>query len=353
LVAKNDQAVTAAASAVTDLGPLNLPEHLSSVYFVNLELSDAKGKLISRNFYWQALKEHQDDLTGLNQLPITTIEANAKRHESQGKCFIEVTLQNPSANVALMVHLQLHRQDSGERVLPAYYTDNYISLTPGESRSVTIEAAISDLKGEKPLIAVDGWNIAVKQASSSDVTVTLNVDAQVDHWPETGLPIVPSTYVYVTPSADGYKVHCGGSDVDDFVADENFAGGNGGGVAKHVAVDVSAVGAGGEGLYQTERWGKSTYTFAMKPLADGHTYTVRLHFAETTFDAAGKRKFNVAINGRSVLTDFDVFQEAGGKDRALVREFPGITPNGDGKIVIGLDNGSVDQPEINAIEIKN
>jgi ABC-type hemin transport system ATPase subunit len=90
-----------------------------------------------------------------------------------------------------MAHLQLHRQTSGDRVLPAYYTDNYISLTPGESRRVTIEAAASDLKGEEPLIQVDGWNIAVKQAPSSNVGVTLNVDAQVDHWPETGLPIKP------------------------------------------------------------------------------------------------------------------------------------------------------------------
>ena len=189
LLTKNDLPVTAAASAVTDLGPLSLPEHLSSVYFIKLELNDAKGKLVSRNFYWQASKEHQDDLSDLNQLPVTTIEAKARRHNRDGKCLIDVTLKNPSANVALMAHLQLCRQHSGERVLPAYYTDNYISLTPGESRHVTIEAAVKDLKGEDPMIVVDGWNIAVKQAPSSAVAVTLNVDAQVDHWPETGLPI--------------------------------------------------------------------------------------------------------------------------------------------------------------------
>ena len=189
LLTRNDQSVTADASAVTDLGPVSLPQNLSSVYFIKLELTDAKGKLVSRNFYWQALKDHQDDLSDLNQLPVTTVEARASQSHSDGKCFVVVTLQNPSANVALMAHLQLRRQHSGERVLPAYYTDNYISLTPGESRRVTIEAAIQDLKGEDPMIAVDGWNIAVKQAPSSDVAVTLNVDAQVDHWPETGLPI--------------------------------------------------------------------------------------------------------------------------------------------------------------------
>ena len=189
LVATNRQAVIAAPSAVTDLGPLNLPEHLSSVYFVKLELNDAKGKLLSQNLYWQATKDHQDDLSALNQLPVATIEAKARRHNREGKCLIEVTLQNPAPTIALMAHLQLHRQTSGDRVLPAYYTDNYISLTPGETRHVTIEAATSDLKGEEPVIQVDGWNIAVTQAPSSNVAVALNVDAQVDHWPETGLPV--------------------------------------------------------------------------------------------------------------------------------------------------------------------
>jgi beta-galactosidase/beta-glucuronidase len=189
LLTRNDQPVTAAPSAVTDLGPMALPQNLSPVYFVKLELSDAKGQLVSRNFYWQAEQDHPDDLSALNQLPVTTIEAKARRHESHGKCLLEVTLRNPSANVALMAHLQLRRQRSGERVLPAYYTDNYISLPPGESRQLTIEAATADLKGEEPLIAVDGWNIAVKQSPSSDVAVTLNLDAQVDHWPATGLPI--------------------------------------------------------------------------------------------------------------------------------------------------------------------
>lgn len=36
-----------------------------------------------------------------------------------------------------MAHLQLRRKSSGERVLPVFYSDNYVSLAPGESRTVT------------------------------------------------------------------------------------------------------------------------------------------------------------------------------------------------------------------------
>ena len=53
------------------------------------------------------------------------------------------------------------RKGSGERVLPVYYSDNYVSLVPNESRTITIEAATSDLKGEAALVVVDGWNVGV------------------------------------------------------------------------------------------------------------------------------------------------------------------------------------------------
>jgi hypothetical protein len=116
-------------------------------------------------------------------------------------------------------------------------------------------------------------------------------------------------------------------------------------------MDASALNAGPPELYRTERWGDCVYTFPMKPLAGGAGYTVRLHFAETTFDAPGRRAFNVLINGQPALSDFDVFQTAGGKDKAVVKEFSGIRPDGDGNLQIKFQHGSADQPEINALEI--
>ena len=59
---EHDFDVTAAASVATTLVSVAWPEDLSAVYFVKLELRDATGKLISDNFYWRALPEHQDDL---------------------------------------------------------------------------------------------------------------------------------------------------------------------------------------------------------------------------------------------------------------------------------------------------
>jgi hypothetical protein len=352
VVTNQDVEVKAVPSAVTDLVSLALPDNLSSVYFIKLELHDADGKLLSENFYWHALKEHQDDLRDLDKLPTVILDAKVVRHDADGKCLLDVTLHNPTSQIALMAHLQLRRQHSGERVLPVYYTDNYISLTPEESKTITIEAAQSDLNGETPLVVVDGWNVGVTRSSSPDVAVALNEDAQVSHWPVTGLPIVPSTYVYISPPSDSYKINCGGSDEDGFSADVNYVGGNAGGI-KRDAIYTSAPMSGSAAIYQTERWGDCLYTFPMKPLPAGHVYKVRLHFAETTFNAVGARKFNVEINGKQVLSDFDVLQEAGGKDKALAKEFSNITPNDDGKILIKFESGSADKPEVNAIEITN
>ena len=89
-----------------------------------------------------------------------------------------------------MAHLQLRRKRSGERVLPVYYSDNYVSLVPNESRTITIEAATADLKGEAALVLVDGWNVGVAASSAAGVDLGLNVGAQVSHWPVTGLPMI-------------------------------------------------------------------------------------------------------------------------------------------------------------------
>ena len=187
---EHDFDVTAAASVATTLGSVAWPADLSPVHFVKLELHDAAGKLISDNFYWRALPEHQDDLKALDGLSTIALDAKVGRSDAEGKSLISVTLHNPDKEVALMTHLQLRRKRSGERVLPVYYSDNYVSLLPNETRTITIEAATSDLRGEDALIVVDGWNVGVTASSAAGVAVATNVEAQVDYWPVTGLPMV-------------------------------------------------------------------------------------------------------------------------------------------------------------------
>jgi hypothetical protein len=100
-------------------------------------------------------------------------------------------------------------------------------------------------------------------------------------------------------------------------------------------------------VYQTERYGTSTYT--LPNLTAGSQYTVRLHFAELYQTATGKRVFNVAINSTTVLSNFDIYATAGSNYKAVVRDFT-TTPNSSGQIVIKFttvtDNATIEGIEI-------
>ena len=191
---QKDIPVSGPADTAIDLGPTPIPRNLGPIYIAELQLRDAQGNIVSRNLYWEPNPEQGDDLTPLNNLPTVKLDAAIARHDSgsgpDARLGLTVTLSNPSHAIALMAHLQLRRQSTGARILPVFYSGNYISLAPGESRTVTIDAALADLKGDTPLVVVDGWNVDVTPVTNADCALALNVDAQVSHWPATGLPMI-------------------------------------------------------------------------------------------------------------------------------------------------------------------
>ncbi len=135
-----------------------------------------------------------------------------------------------------------------------------------------------------------------------------------------------------------------------FVADEDYVGGaDNGTVTATINLTQPGANAAPMGVYQNGRFQATTYT--IPGLTPDSTYTVLLHFAETYFGAAGDREFNVAINGTTVLTNFDIFGTVGAKDAALVEIFT-ATANSSGQIVIALTNGAVNLPLIMGIEIR-
>jgi beta-glucanase (GH16 family) len=143
-------------------------------------------------------------------------------------------------------------------------------------------------------------------------------------------------------------VNSGGNAAGQFVADANVAGGT---VAAPTSsfIDTSGVtNPAPQAVYQTERYGTFTYTFGGLTL--GGSYKVRLHFVEYYWNNATARAFNVTINGTQVLTNYDIFAAAGGKNKAIIREFTS-TPNGSGQIVIAYTVGTADQPKSSGIEI--
>ena len=151
----------------------------------------------------------------------------------------------------------------------------------------------------------------------------------------------------VTPYPGSLQINSGGGTVGTFVADEDFSGGN----TSSVTATINTSGVTNPApmaVYQSERWG--VFTYAIPNLTPGGGYQVRLHFAELAYEAAGKRIFNVAINGSTVLSNFDIFATAGASDKAVVEQFT-TTADGTGTITISYQQGTADYPKSSGIEI--
>ncbi len=171
-------------SSTIKAAQLDLNTGRGAIYFVRLELSGGDGKLLSSNLYWQSIA--QDDFTALAELPTATLRLAATAHTEAEKTLLEVSVTNPGDTVALMAHLQLRGKNSGKRILPVFYSDNYLNLAPGETRTLTVEAATRDLGNDTPLLAIDGFNIAIDPVEGP-VTIHLNENAQPTHWPASQL----------------------------------------------------------------------------------------------------------------------------------------------------------------------
>jgi hypothetical protein len=74
---------------------------------------------------------------------------------------LTTTLQNTSSMPALNVRLKAVRDKSGDRILPAIYSDGYVALMPGETRKIATEVYLADTRGENPRIVVVGYNVAM------------------------------------------------------------------------------------------------------------------------------------------------------------------------------------------------
>jgi hypothetical protein len=158
-----DRTVTIAAprEATTDAFTLDLAPLLQQgVALVRLEATDAAGKRLSTNFYWQA----KDDAAfqALNTLAAVTLGSTATTRIDGAETVATVTLTNASATPAIETKLTVMNAD-GSQVLPAYFSDNYVSLLPGETR--TVEIRYPTAKASSASVTLRGWNVAATRVA--------------------------------------------------------------------------------------------------------------------------------------------------------------------------------------------
>ncbi|WP_019069106.1 glycoside hydrolase family 2 protein [Streptomyces hokutonensis] len=149
---------------------------LSTTYLVRLTLSDASGKEVSRNVYWLSAEPdtldwaHTDwyytpttsyaDLKGLNSMAQVPVSATASTAAGKdGTSTTTVTVRNSGKGRTPSLLTDVHLVDSaGKPVLPVTWSDNEVSLWPGESKTLTVTYRTSELHGSAPRVRVSGWN---------------------------------------------------------------------------------------------------------------------------------------------------------------------------------------------------
>jgi hypothetical protein len=159
--------------------------------------------------------------------------------------------------------------------------------------------------------------------------------------------------ITMTPMASGgtsgaVSIDCGGGAAGPFVADADFGSGATSNTTHAINTSnwlTSPVPP--QSVLQTNRHGQMTYRMGGFP--PGSSRTVTLYFVEHFWTAAGKRVFDVIVNGTTVLTGFDVFADAGGPYIAVQHAFA-ATANSSGQVVVQFVAG-VDNPIVNGIVV--
>lgn len=122
--------------------------------FLSLRLTDNHQNVLSDNLYW--IPDENGIYSGLKKIAASKVEITAKQ-TTPGN--IAVTLTNPTgASVAFFNRLSLVDAQTGERLLPAFYGDNYASVLPGEHKTITISYDADKIKNAC-VVSVSGWNL--------------------------------------------------------------------------------------------------------------------------------------------------------------------------------------------------
>ncbi|MFF4019971.1 sugar-binding domain-containing protein [Streptomyces sp. NPDC001843] len=159
---------------------LTLPSSVSGLattYLVRLTLTDSSGKEVSRNVYWLSTRpdtldwDNTDwyhtpttsyaDLKGLASMARAPVSATASTVSSDGTSTTTVTLRATGDGKTPSLLTDVHLVDAaGKPVLPVRWSDNEVSLWPGESVTLTATYRTADLHGSAPRVRVSGWNTA-------------------------------------------------------------------------------------------------------------------------------------------------------------------------------------------------
>ncbi len=144
---------TIAAGSVQDVADIKeilLNSGTEQKAFLHLKITDENKRPLSENLYW--LADSTGNFTALQKMKPARLSVKTKRIKAD---VLEVTISNSLHNpISFFNRVSLVDEESGKRLLPTFYSDNYFSLLPGESKRITVEQP-----GFKSgVVKIEGWN---------------------------------------------------------------------------------------------------------------------------------------------------------------------------------------------------
>ena len=151
---------------LTDCCELVCPKTLLAQYMVILELHDKQGIVVSENRYWLANPEIERNFLPFNALQNVALIGKVSKRKINGSLRTVVEIKNPSKVIALSVKFNLRDVATNERILPAFFSDGYFTLLPGESHIVTVDCAKNRISSAMK-ITVEGYNVKLQDIGKS------------------------------------------------------------------------------------------------------------------------------------------------------------------------------------------
>ncbi len=223
-----------------------------------------------------------------------------------------------NANYTLRLHFnELYWTSAGSRVFNV--SVNGQSALTNYDIFAAAGGANKAIAEQIPTTADTNGNIAVQFTTVTDNAMVNGIELYSGTLPS------PTPTPTPTP-ASSISINTGGSTIGNFLSDTDFSGGTQ--YSSSAIVDTTGVASpAAQTVYQSVRYGNFTYT--IPNLFPNSTYNVKLHFNELYWgtDLAGgnggigSRVFNTSINGTEVLSNYDIFQDAGGANKAVERQF--------------------------------
>ena len=154
IVWQQQQPLSIGEDCYKELFTLPQPKEITPVYYARLLLKDGNGKVVSENFYWLSA-DVKNDFRAITQMPKVDLQLTSTTTTKDNDIVMRIKVKNSTNRLAFMHRLMITKGDSEDEVLPTFWTDNFLTIFPGEEREVMATFARQDLEGATPVLKLD------------------------------------------------------------------------------------------------------------------------------------------------------------------------------------------------------